>query len=149
LPNILNDESNIWEVGVGYRYTEDVFATLFVQSSSLDEVDILNINASVNYKFSDLFIQPYIGAVLGYSILDYDKVPVDTTGHKNVESKLDADGVTIGLQAGLDYSITKNFTVFGKYQLMSFDHLMEIFDDSDIEHVGLQSVQGGIRYEFK
>jgi len=149
LPDILNDESNIWEAGVGYRYTEDVFATIFVQGSSLDEVDILNIAASVNYKFSDLFIQPYIGAVLGYSMLEYDEIPVDTTGHQNVKSKLDADGVTLGLQAGVDFPLGENFTIFGKYQLMSFDHLMEIFKDSDIEHVGLQSVQGGIRYEFK
>jgi opacity protein-like surface antigen len=149
LPDVLNDESNIWEAGIGYRYTEDVFATLFVQGSSLDEVSILNINASVNYKFSDLFVQPYIGAVLGYSMLEYDEIPVDTTGHQNVESKLDADGVTLGLQAGVDFPVTKNFTIFGKYQLMSFDHLMDIFKDSNIEHVSLQSVQGGIRYEFK
>jgi len=148
-PNMLSDESNFWEVGVGYRYAEDIFVTAFLQGAALDEVDVLNLNASINYRFADMAIMPYVGAVVGYSMLEWDKIPVDTMAQDNVKYKLDADGVTLGLQAGLDYELTENFTLFAKYQLMSFDHIMDIFESSDIEHVGLQNVQGGIRYEFK
>jgi opacity protein-like surface antigen len=74
-------------------------------------------------------------------------VPVDTTG-KQVETKLDADHSTFGLQAGAEFEMTDNFTLFGKYQVMTHDHLMEIFDTSTIEHINIQSLQGGVRYEF-
>ncbi len=148
LPDVLNDEATIIEGGIGYRHSSDLFATAFIQSGQLDEVSILNYNASVNYRFSDLPIMPYIGAVIGYSTLEWDEIPVDTTGHTNIESKLDADHITYGLQAGADFEITDHFTIFGKYQIMTFDHLMEIFEASDIEHTDFQSLQGGIRYEF-
>jgi hypothetical protein len=148
LPDMLNDSSNVWEAGVGYRHSEDLFTTAFIQSDALDEVSILNFAATVNYRFSDIVIMPYVGAIIGYSTLEWDKIPVDTTGHTNVESKLDADGMTFGLQAGAEYSLTDNFTLFGKYQFLTMDHLMEIFETSEIEHANLQNVQGGIRYEF-
>ncbi|SFV53889.1 hypothetical protein MNB_SV-6-78 [hydrothermal vent metagenome] len=148
LPDVLNDSSNVWEGGIGYRHSEDLFATAFVQGDSLDEVSIINFAATVNYRFSDLVIMPYVGAIVGYSKLEWDNIPVDTTGHTNVESKLDADGMTFGLQAGAEYSLGENFTLFGKYQFLTMDHLMEIFKTSEIEHANLQNVQGGVRYEF-
>jgi hypothetical protein len=148
LPEVLNDGANVIEAGVGYRHSEDVFATAFIQNATLDQVNIFNINASVNYRFSDLAIMPYVGAVVGYSMLEWDEVPVDTTGHQNVESKLDADHMTFGIQAGAEYELGNQITLFGKYQVLTFDHLMEIFQDSEIEHANLQNVQGGIRYEF-
>jgi len=148
LPEVLNDGANVIEAGVGYRHSEDVFATAFVQNATLDQVNIFNINASVNYRFSDLAIMPYVGAVVGYSMLEWDEVPVDTAGHQNVETKLDADHMTFGIQAGAEYELGNQITLFGKYQVLTFDHLMEIFQDSDIQHANLQNVQGGIRYEF-
>lgn len=148
LPDMLNDSANVWEAGVGYRHSEDLFTTAFVQGDALDKVSIINFAASVNYRFSDLAVMPYVGAVVGYSKLTWDEIPVDTTGHINVESKLDADGMTFGLQAGAEYGLTDNFTLFGKYQFLTMDHLMEIFQTSDITHANLQNVQGGVRYEF-
>jgi len=148
LPEVLNDGANVIEAGVGYRHSEDLFATAFIQNATLDQVNIFNINASVNYRFSDLAIMPYVGAVVGYSMLEWDEVPVDTTGHQNVDSKLDADHMTFGIQAGAEYELGNQITLFGKYQVLTFDHLMEIFQDSEIQHANLQNVQGGIRYEF-
>lgn len=148
LPDVLNDSATVVEAGIGYRHSSDLFATAFIQSGSLDQVSIMNYNASVNYRFSDLPIMPYLGAVIGYSTLKWNEIPVDTTGHTNVTSKLDADHMTYGAQAGLDYELTDHFTLFGKYQVLTFDHLMEIFETSDIKHTNLQSLEGGIRYEF-
>jgi len=148
LPEVLNDNANVLEAGIGYRHSSDLFATAFIQSGSLDQVSIMNYNASVNYRFSDWAVMPYLGAVLGYSTLKWDEVPADTTGHTNVTTKLDADHMTFGLQAGLDYELTDHFTLFGKYQVLTFDHLMEIFDTSEIKHTNLQNLEGGIRYEF-
>ena len=147
MPKVLGTDSTIGEVGIGYRYTENIFVTGFAQAVYLDEIDILNFDASINYRFSDLPIMPYVGLVAGYSQLTWKDVPVDTTG-KQVETKLDADHSTFGLQAGAEFEMTDNFTLFGKYQVMTHDHLMEIFDTSTIEHVNIQSLQGGVRYEF-
>jgi len=147
MPKMLGTDSTIGEVGIGYRYTENIFVTGFAQAVYLDEIDILNFDASINYRFSDLPIMPYVGLVAGYSQLTWKDVPVDTTG-KQVETKLDADHSTFGLQAGAEFEMTDNFTLFGKYQVMTHDHLMEIFDTSTIEHINIQSLQGGIRYEF-
>ncbi len=148
LPEVLNDGANVFEAGIGYRHNEDVFATAFIQNASLDQVNIVNYNASVNYRFSDLMIMPYVGAVVGYSTLEWDEVPVVTDGHTNVETKLDADHMTFGIQAGAEYEVGDQITLFGKYQVLTFDHLMEIFQTSDIKHANLQNVQGGVRYEF-
>jgi opacity protein-like surface antigen len=147
LPKMLGTDSTIGEVGVGYRYTENIFVTGFAQAVYLDEVDILNFDASINYRFADFPIMPYVGLVAGYSQLTWKDVPVDTTG-KQVETKLDADHATFGVQAGAEFEMTDNFTLFGKYQVMTHDHLMDIFDTSTIEHVNIQSLQGGVRYEF-
>ena len=143
----LDDSGSVWEAGVGYRYTKDVFTTLSIQGASLDLIDMYNYNASINYRFSDLFIMPYFGAIIGYSNLEWQEIPVDTTG-RSVEAKLDADHVTFGFQAGADYEITDNFTLFGKYQYLNYDHMMEIFQASDINHANMQHIQGGVRYEF-
>ena len=147
LPGILDDSGATWEAGVGYRYTKDVFTTVSLQGMYLDQVDMLNANASINYRFSDLLVMPYFGAVLGYSYLEYQEIPVDTTG-RNVDSKLDADHMTFGLQAGAEYELSKQITLFGKYQFMKYQHNMEIFQTSDIEHTNTQNLEGGIRYEF-
>jgi len=147
LPKMLGTDSTIGEVGVGYRYTENIFVTGFAQAVYLDEVDLLNFDASINYRFADFPIMPYVGLVAGYSQLTWKDVPVDTTG-KQVETKLDADHATFGVQAGAEFEMTDNFTLFGKYQVMTHDHLMDIFDTSTIEHVNIQSLQGGVRYEF-
>jgi len=148
MPKVLGEDGTIGEVGVGYRYTENIFVTGFIHAAFLDEVDLLNFNASINYRFSDLFIMPYIGLIAGYSTLEWQDIPAETAGHTNVETKLDADHATFGLQAGAEYEMTDQFTLFGKYQIMTHDHLMEIYETSDIEHANVQSVQGGIRYEF-
>ena len=146
-PKMLGTDSTIGEVGIGYRYTENIFVTGFAQAVYLDEVDLLNFDASINYRFADFPIMPYVGLVAGYTQLTWQDVPVDTTG-KQVETKLDADHATFGVQAGAEFEMTDNFTLFGKYQIMTHDHLMEIFDTSTIEHVNIQSLQGGVRYEF-
>ena len=147
MPKVLGEDGTIGEVGVGYRYTENIFVTGFIHAAYLDEVDILNFNASINYRFSDLFIMPYVGLIAGYSTLEWQEVPVDTTG-KRVDTKLDADHETFGLQAGAEFELNENFTLFGKYQIMTHDHLMDIFTTSQIEHASVQSLQGGVRYEF-
>ncbi len=148
LPGVLDDGASMWEAGVGYRYTKDVFTTVSLQGIYLDQVDIYNASASINYRFSDFIVMPYFGAVLGYSSLEYQEIPVDTTGHSNVDAKLDADHVTFGLQAGAEYELSDQFTLFGKYQYMSYGHKMEIFQTSDIEHSNTQNLEGGVRYEF-
>ena len=147
MPKVLGTDATIGEIGIGYRYTENIFVTGFVQAVYLDEVDILNFDASINYRFSDLPIMPYIGLVAGYSQLTWQDVPVDTTG-KQVETKLDSDHESFGAQVGAEFEMNENFTLFGKYQFMTHTHLMDIFEESTIEHTNVQSLQGGIRYEF-
>ncbi|MDQ7047087.1 MAG: outer membrane beta-barrel protein [Sulfurovum sp.] len=143
----LNDEGTVWEIGGGYRHTENVFSTLSVQANYFDALDIYNYNASINYRFTDFFIMPYVGGVLGYSYLSWNEVPTDTTG-KNVKTELSSSQMSFGVQAGADVELTDQFTLFAEYRYMMPDHIMRIYETSTINHNNMQTIEGGIRYEF-
>ena len=54
-PKVLGEDGTMGEIGIGYRYTENIFVTGFAQVVYLDKIDILNFNASINYRFTGLF----------------------------------------------------------------------------------------------
>jgi len=141
----LDDEGSVYELGVGYRYTDNIFATLAVQRTTLDIADIDNIYASINYQFSDVMLKPYIGLVAGYSKLEWSEAPHVVLSNKD----LDSDGAMYGVQAGLEFELSTNWSVFGKYQFITYDHLMDIRNNaSTIEHKDTQNLLLGVRYGF-
>jgi len=141
----LDDTGTVGEVGAGYRYSKNIFATLAAQRTILDMVDIDNFYASINYQFTDVVANPYIGVLLGYSQLGWSESPHVVVANKDLSS----DGLMYGLQAGIEQVLTENWTLFAKYQFIKYDHLMDIRSSaSTIEHNYGQNILIGVRYAF-
>lgn len=134
------------EAGVGYRYSDHIFATLFANNSEFDEVTMTNYAASVNFRMADFAVTPYVGAVIAYSMLEWNTLPVIASGPYT--SNLESEHIGMGVQGGAEYMLTDNITVFGKYLYLNHDHFTELYETSKVEHKNTQNIQGGLRYEF-
>ncbi len=146
-PNTDDTAGYALEAGVGYRYSDNVFATLFVNGTDLEEATITNYNASLNFRMADFALTPYVGAVIGYSMFEWKDLPV--VEKSPYSSSLTSAHVGMGLQGGLEYMLPNNITLFGKYQYMNHDHMTNLFDEGEkIEYTNTQTLQGGVRYEF-
>lgn len=141
----LDDKGMVTEVGIGYRYGDNVFATFAAQRTRLDIADIDNFYASINYQFSDVTAKPYIGALVGYSQLKWSEAPSAVI----INEDLTSDGLMYGLQAGIEQELSGNWSLFAKYQFIKYDHLMDIrTKTSTIEHNYGQNILLGVRYGF-
>ncbi len=141
----LDDRGAVGEIGIGYRYGENIFTTFTAQRAMLDIADIDNFYASINYQFSNVTAKPYIGALLGYSQLTWSESPHVVVSNEDLIS----DGLMYGLQTGIEQVLTENWTLFAKYQFIKYDHLMDIRSSaSTIEHNYGQNILIGVRYAF-
>jgi opacity protein-like surface antigen len=141
----LDNDGAVVEVGIGYKYSENIFATFAAQRTMLDIADIDNFYASINYQFTDVVAKPYIGALLGYSQLKWSESPHVIVANEDLTS----DGLIYGLQAGFEQELRENWSLFIKYQFIKYDHLMDIRSNaSTIEHNYEQNILTGVRYEF-
>ncbi len=141
----LDDTGGVGELGVGYRCSKNIFATVAAQRTWLDIADIDNFYASINYQFSNVTAKPYIGAMVGYSQLTWSEDPHVVVSNKDLIS----DGMIYGIQAGLEHDLTATWTLFAKYQFIKYDHSMDIRSSSStIEHNYGQNIVTGVRYAF-
>jgi opacity protein-like surface antigen len=138
------------EGGIGYRYSDHVFATVFVNGTDLEEATITNYNASLNFRMADFAVTPYVGAVLGYSMFEWKDKPAQTVNVAGVINSYSPTSAHLGmgLQGGVEYMMPNNMTLFGKYQYMNHDHFTEVYQTSKYEHTNTSTFQGGVRYEF-
>ena len=143
----LDDKGVLYEVGIGYRFTENIFSTLSYQRTGLDFADIDNIYASVNYQFSDVLLKPYIGLIAGYSKLTWNTRP--HVPHIVDDEDLESTYPTYGVQIGVEHMFTENWSVFAKYQYLKYDHVMDIDKAvTNIYHNSGQNILLGARYAF-
>ena len=142
--NVSIDEkgSNV-DLGLGYRYNQNIFATLSYQRAMFDEVHIDNIYTSLNYQLQEVFLQPYIGVMLGYSQLTWDKDPITGTSDNDYTSTTPF----VGLQVGLGYSFENDWSIFTQYQILKNQHNTDVSGDN--LSIDLQNnLQLGVRYDF-
>lgn len=143
--NNLDDKGSVFETGVEYKITPNIFSTLSYQRTAMDEINKDNYFLSVNYQLNDVFLLPYVGVLGGYSDLNDDKYPASVPSGNN----LDSSSFLLGLQLGVEHPIDKKFSIFSKYQALKTDHKMDIlYDSSIIKNNSNQNIQIGIRYEF-
>jgi len=141
----LDESGALFEGGVGYYFTQNIFATVAYQRSTLDIVYLNNYYASINYQFSDVFLKPYIGLLAGFSQLEWDESPYRLLQ----DNKFSSEFAMYGVQAGIEYDFTENWSLFGKYQYVSYDHHMDIlWDRNTIDHNSAQNFLLGVRYAF-
>ena len=140
-----DNEAGAFEVGVGYKIQENIFTELAFQQSILDNADVQTIYMSMNYAFEVDMLNPYIGALIGYSQLEWDPTPY-TAG---IAKDLTSDSSIYGVQAGASYPIMEDLSLAAKYQYIVYDHILEITKNTGgIEHKDAQQVFGGLKYEF-
>ncbi len=147
-PDALDDKGSLVELGLGYRLSPNVFVTLSGQRTDLDFITLDTIYGSINYQFTDVILKPYIGVLAGYSTLNWDTRP--HTPHVAGDEDLTSTTGVYGVQVGLEYALTADWSLFGKYQYLKYsEHLMEIDKAATtIEHNSAQNILGGIRYAF-
>lgn len=141
----IDDSGKVLEFGVGFTHSKRIFSTVAVQRNALDIADIDNIYGSINYQFPMKKAQPFIGALVGYSQLNWSKRPYPVFINENLKSK----SFIYGLQVGIEKEVSKNYSIFMKYQYIKYDHEIEILNNtSNIEHDSGQSLLIGMQYIF-
>lgn len=142
----LDDSSKIYEIGAGYRFTDNIFATLAAQRNELEIADIDNLYGSLNYQLDYHGFKPYAGLVLGYSRLKWSKAP-DIV---HVSKDLTSDGPVYGAHVGLQYKLGEHIALEGRYQYLQYDHNIDIYTPGHetIEHKNTQNLTLGVQYEF-
>jgi opacity protein-like surface antigen len=104
-----------------------------------------NYFASINYQFSDIFLKPYIGLLAGFSQLEWDEAPYRLLP----DDKFTSEFSMYGVQAGVEYDFTENWSIIGKYQYVTHDHHMDILRGRNtIDHNSAQNFLLGGRYAF-
>lgn len=140
-----DNHGNLFELGAGYRFNDNLFSTISLQRTTLDIADINNYYASINYQFSDVTAKPYIGVLLGYSRLKWSPRPHEML----VNEKLVSDDPMYGIQIGVEHTLKDDWSLFATYQLIKYDHLMDIKNGTHIiEHEGSKNLLLGVRYDF-
>ncbi len=141
----LDDKSAAFEVGIGYNFTKNVFAEFAYQRAALDIANIDSGYISLNYQFSGMSLNPYIGILGGYSKLKWTKRP-----HRMLKNeKLTSKSSFYGLQTGIRFPISDNVSFTAKYQYIKLDHLIDIRNGAgSIEHNSVQNLLVGVEYGF-
>jgi len=140
-----DDKGSLGEVGLGYKITDNLFTTLSLQRTMLDDADIDNAYVSLNYQFSDLMLKPYIGALVGYSKLKWSNAPYPAV----INQDLTSTGLMFGGQAGLELSFNESLSVFTKYQYIQYDHELDIRSGATtLEHDNGHNILLGVQYAF-
>ncbi len=140
-----DDRGAVFELGAGYRFNDNIFSTIALQRTKLDIVDIDNYYGSINYQFSDVTAKPYIGVLLGYSRLKWSPRPHEML----VNEKLTSDDPMYGIQIGVEHTFREDWSLFATYQLIKYDHLMDIQNGTHIiEHDGSKNLLLGVSYGF-
>jgi opacity protein-like surface antigen len=141
----LDESATLFEAGLGYYFTPNIFTTATYQRSTLDIVHVNNYFVSINYQFSDIFLKPYIGLLAGLSQLEWDEAPYTLLP----DEKFDSEFAMYGVQAGVEYDFTENWSLIGKYQYVAHDHHMDILRGRNtIAHNSAQNFLLGVRYAF-
>lgn len=140
-----DDHGSVFELGAGYRFNKNIFSTIAIQRTALDIVDIDNYYASINYQFSDVTAKPYVGVLLGYSRLKWSPRPHEML----INEKLISDDPMYGIQIGVEQSFREDWSLFATYQLINYDHLMDIKNGTSIiEHDSSRNLLLGVSYGF-
>ena len=131
----------------GYEYSKNIDLSVNYQLISSDDVDLNNIYLQSKYKFENKNFTPYVGAILGYSQLDWNKTPINTANNDTKSS-----AYIVGANAGILYPMSTSTDLVLNYTIAYMGHKAELSTSSsnsaDLRHDLLNSVSFGIRFNF-
>jgi hypothetical protein len=135
--------------GLGYNYSNDYFVAIGYQHTFLKHIYIVNSYVSVNYNIKDIPYSPYLGVMLGYSILNVYNEP--STG--NVLTDTTDSGFSIGVQSGLAYTLENIDDGLRRlYLTTTFQYWKHFLDtrvnNNTIKLKGAINLLVGLKYRF-
>jgi predicted porin len=143
-----SDDGEVLALNLGYEFSNQVFVSLDFSNADADDTEVTNIVASANYRFplGSGGASFYLGVIGGYSELEWQEPPVLT-----LEAKPESEQWFAGVQAGLDYRFSKNWSTTLKYQYHGTEHGTNITTStgsSKLTHDNYQYLLLGVRYHL-
>lgn len=135
-------------IEAGHNYNNNIDITLNYQRVKEDDTHLNNYYIKSDYNFNSIQnFTPYLGVLIGYSELHWDKSPINTKSNDYT-----SDSYLIGTQAGVTYPITQHFKLHLMYQFAYMNHTTIIEPTSitrgELKHNYLHTVDVGLRYSF-
>ncbi len=132
---------------LGYYIDKNIFMTLNYQLISLDDINLNNIYATLNYEFlRDEILSPYMGIIAGYSLLDWSTYPI-----ASIEKDETSGSLMTGVQIGTNIMVSSSINLFASYQFWMMDHKTKLENSqgqTQIYHDFVNNITLGIRYKF-
>jgi len=144
--NSLDKNGYLYDFGIGYRFSENIFSTLNYQYSKLDEMSFDDYYLTLNYQL-DYELNPYFGVLIGKSFLNWEKDPINSA--RNIDWS--SGSMLYGIQTGFEYQFSEKFSLVPKLIYIRTDHganLISLPARSYIEHDSKTQLMLGLRYNF-
>lgn len=143
-----SDSVNSIAVNLGYQIHENWFATIEYSRFDMDEVEVDNLYATLNYlhRFSDSIYSGYAGLLAGRSELDWQEDPI-VAAVRQSQSEEDVWGA----QAGLLVDLSENWRLNLAYRYINASHetqLMPLGGSSEFMHEDFQTISVGVEVLF-
>lgn len=145
------DDGDTIGLGVGYEINQNWFIQLDYHHTDADDVDIDQVFVSINFQYP-LFIdrmKGMVGLVAGEGSLEWNGQPDFADA---IFDELDDDESLYGIQLGLNYDISRHWSINLTYQYFDqeFNTNLETPDDGRInfEHRDSQYLLFGLRFHL-
>jgi hypothetical protein len=132
---------------LGYEFDDDLFSTLDYRHTRLDDIDLDDFFATINYRTPPVgTLSPFVGLLGGYSFMTWRETPFRAT-------RKDRSGESFigGGQIGAHAPLSEDFRLFALYRYIFMDHQTTVSTGTqagDIEERSNQTVEMGIHYRF-
>ena len=123
----------------GYTFNENIFATVGYINSSMSDIQMHNIYASIDYNMhftNDLSM--YVGFIGGLNTLAL-------TGYDSSTSEI---SYLLGGQVGVMYGLTDYISIYSVYKGLLINQNITLEDGTNIEFSFLHNAQIGVQFKF-
>ncbi|MEP6390445.1 MAG: outer membrane beta-barrel protein [Halioglobus sp.] len=142
-----SDDGAAFGLGAGCSLTKRWFVSAEYQRTDADEITLDNWLGSINYGWSvGAAGQFYLGAIAGWSILEWGKEPVDT-----LENDSESEQAAYGAQIGYTHQLSDAWRLNFRYMYLSLDHrtrLQPVSGTARYSHDSQQGLTLGIDWQF-
>jgi predicted porin len=136
-----------FEIGAGYKLTQELALSLNYQRVNLEDTFSNNAYFSAEYLFvNSSKFTPYLGVNLGYSQLNYSSKPINTK-----ENDFISGSWLTGAKVGVSYPLTSNMEFLVECNYNATDHTTHLESGSavsELQHKSSQHFNLGVRVGF-
>ncbi len=144
---------SVFDIGAGVVLNKNLTATANVQMATWGQAKVTNAYLGINYITSGTGMRFKVGALAGYSIMQWSESPLLNAVEE--DKTLKHDSLLYGVQAGVLFPVADNFELTLKVQAMLLNQIFKhnATDDNPdgdgtIEHSMQTNMLLGVRYKF-